>query len=51
MHINIVLLRFLVQLPISFQVLLCYNLVDVRLNLGAVFILILSYLVSDRREL
>ena len=43
------LLRLFVQLLISFPVLLCYNLGDMRTNLGA-FFLILSY-VSDRREL
>ena len=42
--------RLFVQLPISFPVLLCYSLVDMRANIGASFVLILSY-VSDRREL
>ena len=46
-----VLLRLFVQLPISFSVLLCYNSVDMRVNLGAYFVLILGCLVSDRREL
>ena len=31
--------------------LLCFSLVDMRVNLGAPFVLILSCLVSDRREL
>ena len=31
--------------------LFCYNSVDMRVNLGAVFVLILSYLVSKRRAL
>ena len=39
-----------VQLPVSFPVLLCYSLVDMRANIGASFVLILSY-VSNRREL
>ena len=49
-HINIILLRLFVQLPISFPVLFYYSLVSMRVNLGASFVLILSY-VSDRREL
>ena len=49
-HINIMLLRLFVQLPVYFPVLLCYSLVDIRLNLGTSFVLILSY-VTDRREL
>ena len=44
------LLRLFVQLPISFPVLLCYSLVDMRQNIGTSFVLILSY-VLDRREL
>ena len=50
-QINIMLRRFLVQIPISVPVFLCNNLVDMRVNLGALFVLILSYLVSERREL
>ena len=44
------LLRLFVQLSLSFPVLLCYSLVNMRVNLGA-SVLILSYLVSDRKEL
>ena len=50
-HINIMLLSLFFPLPISFPVLLCYSLVDMRVNLGPIFVLILIYLVSDRREL
>ena len=32
-------------------VLLCYNLVDMRVNLNALFVIILSYLVLNRRAL
>ena len=49
-HINIILLRLFVQLPISFPVLFYYSLVGMRVNLGASFVLILGY-VSDRKEL
>ena len=48
------LLRLFVKLPISsisFPVLSCYGLVDMPVNLGAFFVVILSYLVFDRREL
>ena len=51
-HINIMLLRLFVKLPISsisFPVLSCYGLVDMPVNLGAFFVVILSYLVLDRR--
>ena len=48
---TLMLLRLFVQLPISFSVILCYSLVDMRVNLGAPFVLILNCLVSDRREL
>ena len=41
----------LAQIPILFPVLLYNNLVDMRVNIGALFVLILSYLVSERREL
>ena len=44
------LLRLFVQLSLSFPVLLCYSLVNMRVNLGP-SVLILSYLVSDRKEL
>ena len=47
-QINIIL-RLFVQLPIYFPVLLCYSSVDMRVNLRASFVLILSCLVSDRR--
>ena len=50
-HINIMLWRLLAQIPILFPVLLYNNLVDMRVNIGALFVLILSYLVSERREL
>ena len=50
-HINIMLWRLLVQIPISFPAFLCNNLIDMRVNLGVLFVLILSYLVSERREL
>ena len=49
-HINMMILRFFVQLPISFPVLLCHSLVDMCPSLGASLVLILSY-VLDRREL
>ena len=49
-HIIIILLRLIVQLPISFPVLFYYSLVGMRMNLGASFALILSF-VSDRKEL
>ena len=49
--INIMFLCLFVQLPIYFSVLLSYSLVVMRVNLGASFVLILSCLVSDRREL
>ena len=39
------------QIPISFPVFLCNNLADMRVNLGALFVLVLSYLASERREL
>ena len=44
------MLSLFVQRPISFPVLFYYSLVGMRVNLGASFVLILSY-VSDRREL
>ena len=50
-HINAMSLSLFFQLPISFPVLLCYSLVDMRMNLGPIFVLILIYLVSDRNEL
>ena len=50
-HINIMLWRLLAKIPILFPVLLYNNLVDMRVNIGALFVLILSYLVSERREL
>ena len=52
-HIFIVpnAIKLLVQLPISFPVLLCCNLVDMHVNLGALFVLILNYLLSKRRAL
>ena len=50
-HVNVMLLSLFFQIPISFPVLLCYSLVDMRLNLGSIFVLTLIYLVSDRREL
>ena len=49
-HINTILLRLFLQLPISFPVLFYYSLVGMHVNLGASFVLILGY-VSDRREL
>lgn len=36
------------KLPISFPVLLWYGLVDMRVDLGTFFILILGYLVSEK---
>ena len=45
-HINIILLRLFVQLPISFPFLLFYGLVDILANLFVSFVLFLSY-VSD----
>ena len=50
-HINVMILSLFFQLPISFPVLFCYSLVDMRVSLGTIFVLILIYLVSDRREL
>ena len=44
------LFRLFVQLPVSFPVLLCCNLVDMRENLGAFFFLILRN-VPDRKVL
>ena len=49
-HINIILLLLFAQLHISFPVLFYYSLVGIRVNWGASFVLILSY-VSDRKEL
>ena len=49
--INIMFLCLFVQLPIYFSVVLSYSLVVMRVNVGASFVLILSCLVSDRREL
>ena len=49
-HINIILLRLFVQLPISFPFLLFYGFVDILANLFVSFVLFLSY-VSDWREL
>ena len=50
-HVNIMLLSLFFQLPISFPALLCYSLVDMRVNLGSIFVLVLIQLISDRREL
>ena len=49
-HIIVILLRLFVQDLISFLDVLCYSLVDMRVNLGVSFALSLSY-VSDRKEL
>ena len=50
-HINVMLLNLFFLLPISFPIPLWHNLVDMRVNLGLIFVLVLIYLVPDRREL
>ena len=50
LHVNVMLLLLSVQDLISFPDVLCYSLVDMRVNLGVSFALSLSY-VSDRKEL
>ena len=49
-HINLILLRLFVQLPIYFALLFYYGLVGMLVNLGVSLVLILRY-ISDRREL
>ena len=50
-HINVMILSLFFPLPISFPFLFCYSLVDMRVSLGTIFVLILIYLVSDKRQL
>ena len=50
-HIFIVrnAIKFACATSYLFPSLLCYNLVDMSVNLGALFVLILNYLVSKRK--